>query len=801
MPYEKSRYKLENFIARALDDGEIRDGVNQADLDESDLRERFLRPGLEEKAPKIWEAAASEIEAFNQVENAYNARLTELRREEARLRRSFLRMPKWGMMAVLVTLSPVFLLPSLMLFLFLLGLIGLSQGGLITIALILVPVSLVYVALSRYLYRRYSVSKERYDERLVEIQRELESNALAERLKTAEQEVERAVIERGILQDLRSIINTYRPSYDTSLTISSAPGLAEVFDPSYEIPTEAKEKLYRLLANMPGGSIGISGPRGVGKTTLLESFCSKASTTELKDRPVLSVMVSAPVKYDPREFILHIFSSVCQRVLEIKGKVSQAPWRYMVGTQRPPITFFSTIMDLRETLAVVLLGLFLMSTLFMSSLLSNLSDFFLDFFFGLGLFLVVLGIVGLLIHVYAMRQRRRHTQLEKTQEKELYGDDPLVTEAYQWLREIQFQQSYSSGWAGALKASVASIGVESSVNTAIQLAQNQKSLPEIVDRYLEFLKLASSEYEIIIGIDELDKIGSDEDAQRFLNEIKALFGVESCFYLISVSESAMSSFERRGLPFRDVFDSSFDAIVHADYINLDKAQRLLRRRVIGVPVPFLDFCHCMVGGLPRDLIRTFRALYEEYRQQLQSGSGQSDLSTLCGSLLKGDLQAKLRATSVAAKDIMLEPEVNQLFEMLRRLEAMLDSTDSLLTVYPDLLQGYKDLLTRAHEKSARQAESEEVAAKRGEIVSLSTELGVYLYYSATLLEFFGEKVPTNIDNLKEAENSGALDQLARIRQYFAVSPRVAESGIREFRNNHSMDIPEGVAANPAYTVQ
>jgi hypothetical protein len=55
--------------------------------------------------------------------------------------------------------------------------------------------------------------------------------------------------------------------------------------------------------------------------------------------------------------------------------------------------------------------------------------------------------------------------------------------------------------------------------------------------------------------------------------------------------------------------------------------------------------------------------------------------------------------------------------------------------------------------------------------------------------------------LKEAENSGALDQLARIRQYFAVSPRVAELGIREFRNNHSMDIPEGVAANPAYTVQ
>jgi hypothetical protein len=112
MPYEKTRDRLENFIAQALDNGEIRDGANQADLDETDLRKRFLDPGLEQKAPKIWEAAGAEIEAYNQVENAYYARLTELRREEARMRRSYLRMPRWGMVAVLVALSPAFLLLS-----------------------------------------------------------------------------------------------------------------------------------------------------------------------------------------------------------------------------------------------------------------------------------------------------------------------------------------------------------------------------------------------------------------------------------------------------------------------------------------------------------------------------------------------------------------------------------------------------------------------------------------------------------------------------------------------------------------
>ena len=39
-----------------------------------------------------------------------------------------------------------------------------------------------------------------------------------------------------------------------------------------------------------------------------------------------------------------------------------------------------------------------------------------------------------------------------------------------------------------------------------------------------------------------------------------LFGIDHCFYLVSVSQDAMSSFERRGIPFRDTFDSALDDI-------------------------------------------------------------------------------------------------------------------------------------------------------------------------------------------------------------------------------------------------
>jgi hypothetical protein len=569
---------------------------------------------------------------------------------------------------------------------------------------------------------------------------------------------------------------------------------------------------------MPGGSIGVAGPRGVGKTTLLESFCGTALNTRLKGRPVLSVMTSAPVEYDPREFILHIFSSVCRRVEkdkrkikgkdEIKGEDDRQPWGYMNSIQKPPITFLSTIVSFKEAIAAILVGGFLMSTFFVPKRLGNLSDFFLDFFFGLGLFFVLIGIVGLLIQAYQKYEQRRQTQHQKLQDTKLYGNDPLVMEARDHLHEIKFQQSYSSGWAGSLKGGVAAISAETTVDAAVNLSQKQRSLPEIVDRYRDFLIRASQEYEIIIGIDELDKIGSDEKAQHFLNEIKALFYLEKCFYLISVSESAMSSFERRGMPFRDVFDSSFDAIVHVDYLNLDKAKRLLRRRVIGVPVPFLDFCHCMAGGLPRDLIRTFRSLYAEHAKNVedaehaehtQADSGESSLSMLCNSLIRTDLRSKLRATSIAAKDIAFGSEGKELFSRISELEASLESSDELSSICESLLANYRKLSDNpSSEEPANQSELSEAAAKRRErLTSLSDELEVYLHYCATLQNFFGQE-DLGQETLRAAEDSGTLERLATARQLLAISPRMVEAAVAPFQKEY-LRVRPGSSVNFART--
>src|SRR5215213_7993065 len=77
MGYEKSSTKLDGFIAEALRNEEIQGGAKRAELEEE-----FLASSLKEKASEIWETAAREIEAYEQLENTRMARLAELRAAE-----------------------------------------------------------------------------------------------------------------------------------------------------------------------------------------------------------------------------------------------------------------------------------------------------------------------------------------------------------------------------------------------------------------------------------------------------------------------------------------------------------------------------------------------------------------------------------------------------------------------------------------------------------------------------------------------------------------------------------------------
>jgi hypothetical protein len=399
----------------------------------------------------------------------------------------------------------------------------------------------------------------------------------------------------------------------------------------------------------------------------------------------------------------------------------------------------------------------------------------------LGIGLIGTGILFFVIPKLLNKYRKRKESKKHVSEYKEKSSDNIVTKAQEWLNIIRFQSSYSSGWSGSLKLP---IGIEGGMNVASSLSQKQLSLPEIIADYRNFIKLVAQEYRVIIGIDELDKLPSGEKAHRFLNEIKGIFGLENCFYLLSVSESALSSFDRRGLPFRNVFDSSFDDMIHVPYLNLEAAKTLIKRRVIGMPIPFVCFCYCMSGGLARDLIRTCRNLLEQVHQAPEKNS----LSTLCSSLIKTDIKSKLRATSAAAKDNNLEPELTNLLKEIQHIETSLEELPpSLLKCCDDLSYGVTNI-------SAQQHEYEEVLVKRNKITSLRDELGSYLYYAVTMLDFFNKD--TDVATFKEEKGLKALEQLAKARQSLSISPGIARSVITDLRELLNMDIFETQSLRP-----
>ncbi len=96
--------------------------------------------------------------------------------------------------------------------------------------------------------------------------------------------------------------------------------------------------------------------------------------------------------------------------------------------------------------------------------------------------------------------------------------------------------------------------------------------------------------------------GSAESAERFLNDIKAIFGVPHCLYLVSVSDDALTAFDKRAFVARTAFDSAFDDVISVSYLAFEAAKNLLRARVAGLPDPMIAACHVISGGLPRDLM-------------------------------------------------------------------------------------------------------------------------------------------------------------------------------------------------------
>jgi hypothetical protein len=110
-------------------------------------------------------------------------------------------------------------------------------------------------------------------------------------------------------------------SYSGSAWLVDQPG-ADAERLSAEINGAAFAEIRGKIDGGLTGAVGVSGPRGIGKTTLLNRFARSVPDlsplapwdSELEVRR-WGVSVAAPAQYDARDFLLHLFGTLCAAVL------------------------------------------------------------------------------------------------------------------------------------------------------------------------------------------------------------------------------------------------------------------------------------------------------------------------------------------------------------------------------------------------------------------------------------------------------------------------------------------------------
>jgi hypothetical protein len=440
--------------------------------------------------------------------------------------------------------------------------------------------------------------------------------------------------------------------FDTSIGEKSPPRLIEGSEPRRLVVTEAMTRLSVTAQSVYSGSLGVSGPRGVGKSTILEFFGMEAG-----DSRDLGLVVSAPVDYEPREFIIHLFSQLCEAIPHGPAE--------------------------RSTMAA---------------------------------------------------ETRRN------------------------LEQLRYLRTYTASWS-------ASLAPRSFISFARGYAKERAelpvTLPELVDHFRSYCAQVAAWHRsahgekgrVVIGIDEVDKIRDSDRAEAFLNDIKAIFGVPGCLYLVTLSEDAMAGFARQTPSIRNAFDSAFDELVPVGPMSYRHSEQLLFKRVTGVPRPFIALCHVLSGGLPRDLVRTARALID-----VTPATGEKLLPETAGDLIGREVES-LRQESV------------------RQLASSSGSGSLLAALHDSRWPGATPRqFTNAalHVASAaRDAESEGARQVCSDVI-------VSLSFYATALDIFGTGRDRLVESLKVRDYS-MIDELAGARFAMRVNNEFAHQLLEQFR--------------------
>lgn len=331
-------------------------------------------------------------------------------------------------------------------------------------------------------------------------------------------------------------------------------------------------RLRRILgAN--GGSYGLSGPRGAGKSWLMLRAIDELGEGDGR-RPGIGLWYPSPSEYDPHAFIASLSDSFAAEI--------ERWYAANRGAQRREARYRAAIVTLAVTVATLVVATPVAG--FDSSALLSSPELIPV------LIIVVPLIVGLVL-------------------------TPLLTWRSRWpQRRLLLQARVASRRArySTTQRETSEFGGEGGRGGVVARARRVRER-EFVERPAtlsslvnDFRALASETGRVIggvvIAIDELDKMSDPEGVRALLRDIKAIFEVPRVHFLVSVSDEAARNLSLGSLTTRNEFNSSFYTVLQAQPARPEDCAELLHRRG-NVPREVSLVLAVLAGGNPREVVR------------------------------------------------------------------------------------------------------------------------------------------------------------------------------------------------------
>ena len=585
---------------------------------------------------------------------------------------------------------------------------------------------------------------------------------------------------------------------DRLLVAQDSEGLRKLQDPNYTVSTVSEQKVASVLSQMDGGSIALAGSRGAGKSTLLRKF-SGPLRIRINGQPCISLYLTAPAEYVPRDFIAELLQRLCETYLAYMGLPLPQP----IYRERMKLSLRALVRHL-----VAFMWLFLRTAILVFIIIRIAQSFRLTHYNDM-----YLATVDTFRHWYHQADHYAYQQIDThhlrsywtilrvgilsivvlfllaalAQWKEYMRPDrepELAQRAREYLLRLQVDKTVT--WGTTLKAPpIRGLGLSTSRGGSA--SYTPWTLPELVGYTRRFMhdiaeKFQNSSHAIVIGIDEIDRIGSLDHAERFIGEIKAVFGVEKCFFLVAVAEDVGSVFAQRATVGRSMLENAFDDIIVVEPLKLEETRDLLLKRVPGFTDSFVYLVHALSGGLPRELIRITRRLVDVNQE---FSSSRPLLESLTFVLIQEQLVEAIRATRSQMSRLTLHANWTAFFETLLVASTILQPASAFpaIAVY-DIVQKLSELmapefLPGTFDRRAMIARDED-RAKR-----LVTDLAAFSYFGMTVIDAFSDKFFDFqfVQQTTAGGSAGSYEQLAVARTELAVSAENSRAIVGRFRDS------------------